>query len=72
MAYAEFYKVDCLGLEGGRSRTYEFTTTPVPGQGTDKQALIVEAQTNLSSEGLAKSPYTGVIFNVRLVRVEEV
>jgi hypothetical protein len=47
-------------------------TTPLPGQPTDKKGLIAEAKINLTTECLAKPPYTGIIFNVRLVRVEEI
>jgi hypothetical protein len=72
MAYAEYYGVDCLGLDGGSSRTYDFMTTPLPGRPTDKKGLTAEAKSNLTKAGLAKPPYTGIIFNVRLVRVEEI
>ncbi len=72
MAYAEFYEVDCAGFKDAPSRTYEFITTPLRGQTTDHNALIEEAKSNLTTEGLAKPPYAGVIFKVRLVRTGEI
>jgi hypothetical protein len=72
VAYAEVYAVNCLGLKDGFSRTYEFTTTPLPGQTTDQRTLIEDAKDNLSTEGLAKPPYTDVTFKVRLIRSGEI
>lgn len=72
MAYAEVYAVDCSGLKDGYSRTYEFTTTPLPGQPTDQHALIDAAKDNLSNEGFATPPYEGVTFRVRLLRTGEI
>jgi hypothetical protein len=71
MALEEVYRVDCQGVNLAGSKTYEFRAHPGPGEITNEQTLIEQAKTNLLNDGLAQPPYTGVLFNVRLMRQGE-
>lgn len=64
MTITEKYFVECKADSGALLRTYDFTVTKEISAPLDEAQLIDEAKNNLTSEGLARPPYTGIKFRI--------